>query len=371
MKRVSRSPFPTRRALSFLFGAVLLLLIVGNRLAAVLFPPNKANVHVISGANVLLDQPLTGSQAAFADTLNLTDQARIDGNALLGATHLLMSGTINGDLAATGDTLLLDGQVTGDVVLMGTTVTVTGAIDGDMLILADTIQLDSTRISGQVMACGTNIFNTVAVAPCDNAVVRQSLVAVGKQVVKETAFGALVIPGALGLFEILLPLPVLLQFTGLAALLVIAFPQRAQRVEAAVRSYPRRMVLIGSMVVLLWVGISGVGLILLATVPVAGLIVLPLYLLGVVVLLVLFISGWVGLLLAFGEWLNRRWRSAMLPSMVSATLGGVIVTVVGYGLRWLPLGGTLTLAFFIGVGLVGVGASYMTRFGQRPVIARN
>jgi hypothetical protein len=58
----------------------------------------------------------------------------------------------------------------------------------------------------------------------------------------------------------------------------------------------------------------------------------------------------------------------MVPPLIMTVAGGVLLAVVTFILRFVPGGDFTALGLFNVLGLVGLGAAYVTRFGGRSVL---
>jgi|GEM_PF-6342321 len=77
-------------------------------------------------------------------------------NVYLAGSNPMMSGTIQGDLAASGANVFVNGNVSQDAMLAGGTVNVTGHIGGDLRVFSGNFMIDGP-VDGELMVFGGNI----------------------------------------------------------------------------------------------------------------------------------------------------------------------------------------------------------------------
>jgi hypothetical protein len=72
----------------------------------------------------------------------------IDEDLYLGASEIIIEGTINGDLMAAGDNVIINGTVSGDVFAGGSTVTLNGSVGDDLFAAAAAVTLGPDAVVG-------------------------------------------------------------------------------------------------------------------------------------------------------------------------------------------------------------------------------
>jgi hypothetical protein len=285
---------------------------------------------------------------------------------VLGGTFTLREGeTLDGSLFVMGGTATLEqgSTVTGDVLLLGGSVSVHGSVGGDIVAIGGFADLSaSARIAGDVNAIGGHV-------------TYENRESIEGDVNTGMPPGPIVIPGTVpipdvpsidltrpsifdgwmsGWFNLLMWLFRAFLWTGLAALVVLFVPRPTERVADVVVSQP----LIA----------GGLGLLTLFVAPIL-LVVMIITIIGIPVsLLVLFVLAvaWAFGLVAIGTEVGKRLAKAMnqdwaLP--VSAALGTLIVTLITNGIGLLiPCLGWMASVL---VGMVGLGAVILTRFGSQ------
>jgi hypothetical protein len=175
-------------------------------------------------------------------------------------------------------------------------------------------------------------------------------------------------PNAAQALGVLLPLPVVLFLTSLAALLVTVLPRPITNIASSARTLPGRMVITGGMLALMTVGVSAAFIVAAAYVPIVALILCPFYLVWILILLALVLSGWVTITLVIGNWVALRLSARSFPPIAVVVMGGVVMAAVTYALGWLPAGDIIVIVFAGVLELMGLGAAYATRFGRRPLV---
>ncbi|MEL6271544.1 MAG: hypothetical protein AAFR22_17175 [Chloroflexota bacterium] len=292
----------------------------------------------------------------------------MDGYALLAAETITINSDVENDLTAMAETITFDGQVAGNAVFLADHVTLNGQIDGEAVVLATTLDV-SDDFDGAILACVEKMpETTVMLLDCDHKTTGELVRRSGSQLASVGFISLLNNPNAAQAFGILLPLPVVLFLTGVAALLVTMFPRPIATVEAAVRAIPGQMAITGGMIALLAVGMTAAFVLLAAYIPVVALIVSPFYLVGLLLFMAMLISGWVTAAVLFGGWLARRISSRMFPPLVTTVMGGVTLSFVAYAVSWLPGGDWIVIAGAGVLELAGLGAAYATRMGRRSLV---
>ncbi|MEM6281255.1 MAG: hypothetical protein AAF787_03600 [Chloroflexota bacterium] len=346
--------------------ALLAILFVGNLLARQLSVFSRDDLIVAAHQTYNISDDIDRSMAVFANDITL--DADVDGYALLAAETIVINSSVENDLTAMAETITFDGQVAGDAVFMAEHVTLNGQINGEAVVLSTTLDV-SNNFNGAILACVEKLpETTVTLLKCDHNATGGMVRRAGSQLASVGFVSLLNNPNAAQAFGVLLPLPVVLFLTGVAALLVTMLPRPIGTIEAAVRAIPGQMVITGGMIALMAVGITAAFILAAAYLPILALILSPFYLLGLLLFIALVISGWVTLAVLFGGWLARRISSRMFPPVVTTVMGGAALAVVAYAVSWLPGGDWIVIAGAAVLELAGLGAAYATRMGRRSLV---
>ena len=280
----------------------------------------------------------------------------LDDEVVFGGIFRLESGeTLEGSLIVVGGIAMLEAEstVTGDVVLFGGTIQAAGMIQGDVVGLGGLITLDDTAVvEGDLTSIGAHV--------------EQAAGAQVKGEITDTSRGPFVFrfPSGVRVPRIDFGFSPLLNFiwftlkiflwAALAVLLVLFLPAHTERVSAAAVQQP--------------LVAGGLGLLSLAILPlvtlifVVTIILIPAVPVLAVVVALTWMFGLVSLGMEVGKRLsklaNQEWASA-----VSAGVGTFTLILVLNGLdAIIPCVGWVIPAL---VGLVGLGAVLLTRFGTQ------
>lgn len=150
-----------------------------------------------------------------------------------------------------------------------------------------------------------------------------------------------------------------------AAFIAFVFPDPLRRMTATALARPRTAGAAGMLAFGLTIGLTL--LFLLLTILTSGALCLgfPLVAVGWAVLVSGLLAGWIAIAYALGGWLLRQ-RGSHAPSIVTAALGALVLTLFQGGLQLVPCLGWLSVALVLVIGLIGLGALILTRFGTRP-----
>jgi hypothetical protein len=290
--------------------------------------------------NLVYAKELQDDKIVAGGTFILASGDTLDGNLLIfgGSATLEKDSQVNGDVALMGGTLNIDGRVTGNVVGLGGVVNLgqQALVEGDLTMLAATLNRDEgSRVNGQIVN--------------------------GLQTPFHFEFPGVTVPSVQPLRVNVLPIWNVMWFffrtflwAALAVLVAMFLPAATRRTAEAIVKQP---VLVG-----------GVGLI--------TTIVTPLLLIGIAITIILIPISLVGALAMavawffgrivigyevgkrFAEMLKQDW-----PIAVAAGIGTFILALVVDGANELiPCVGWL---FPVMVGILGLGAVILTRFGTQ------
>jgi cytoskeletal protein CcmA (bactofilin family) len=399
----------TPRLAGILLGAVLLGVIVTLIARALLPFAQPADPAMPGGvivqADYTLDGAIDGDLVVFGNTVRIPAGARVGGNAWFVADTLQIDGQIDGGLTAIVDTVIVGagGQIGGDAALMVDDATVSGTIRGVARITGDLLTIqDGGQIGSGSSACVDQIVGGGSLT-CERAALFAPFAALialrngdaaarapldwGTPLIARDPNGALTL------------LAVGLALVGLAALLVASFPRQISRIEDAIRAQPRGMGGAGIALYALTAGVTGLGIVLLATIPPVGIAFLAAYTLFLIALVGMIGAGLVTLALVVGEWLTARLsgrrggaardqhdeaaqrgrgesaddasairaRGRGAPPLVTAAVGGAILWLGVVAAAALPFGVIAGGVVLIAVSALGAGAALFTRLGTRPL----
>jgi hypothetical protein len=299
--------------------------------------------------------------------------APVNGDTALVGDTIIVDNQINGDLTLMGDglTMLPTSHVSGDASLVGSDVVVGGIIEGSATVIADTLTITSdAQISGDVTACVDTVTDERSagqIRPCSDS---ETLGTFFRTLDSATRFDSTLAGaagGGLSIAALLFSGFTSLLLTGVSALVVAAFPRHISYIEEAVLTIPRRMGRIGILTFLLAVGIGVAVTAVVAVVPPVGLVVLPVALVAGLAFLAMTVAGWITVAMVVGNWLLRRSSRAVLPPLVVASVGSVLLFIVWHMLALIPFGLPVALLLMVVLGSIGLGAVVKTRLGTRPV----
>lgn len=246
--------------------------------------------------------------------------------------------------------------IRGDLALFGGNASVAGSIGGNISSFGSNVSLASTAVvNGGITSAGGNVERA------EGAVVQGGVNHTGRNFTPPVAPAPPVAPVApmppspfsrafnLG-FDLLGGIVTALAFSALGALIVIFAPEPTRRIGNAVQAKP--------------LNVAGVGCLTLILLPILGLL-LVITLIGIPVALVLFIAsvvawvfGWVAIGYLTGEKILQAFKARDILPVVAVILGVLVLTLISQVdfIGWL-----VSLV----VGLLGIGAVVLTRFGTR------
>ena len=317
--------------------------------------------------------------AVVAETAILGKDSHVKGDAaLVGNDTAQVDGMVDGDLTVVGDTLTLGatGKVLGDFSAMGTDVSLDGSVAGKVTVIGDTLVVHpSAEISGAVVACVDTITDlrtdTRPIERCKDAEALMSLFIPLQGLSKGFEISQLAASGGLSGGGLLFSLSVSLLMTGLSALAVTIFPRPFSHIQEAIRSVPRSMTALGCMALLLTIGLGTGAAMLVKAVPVTGVVLVPLALLLGLTVLGMCIVGWITLALLLGDVALRHLTRSILPPVIAAAFGSVLLFTLWHVLAIIPFGGLFGLLVMGLLGAAGFGAALATRLGTRPLRRRH
>lgn len=110
----------------------------------------------LAGANVEIDRNIDSDVRASADSIVLSDDAEIDGDAWLAGRRIVVDGAVSGNLDVRGQTVLVNGPISGDVSVWSVDLTLgpDAVIDGDLTYYTTSAAdiADDAKVSGTIEA---------------------------------------------------------------------------------------------------------------------------------------------------------------------------------------------------------------------------
>jgi len=294
-------------------------------------------------------------QVIFGQSYTLKSGETLTGDLLVfgGSATIEDGATVSGNTVLFGGSLVVNGQVTGDVAVTGGSVTIGASahIHGNLATVgASLYRADGSTIDGQIFntatswvgngSSGQNPVPPVVTPP--TRVIPHFNINFNPFLSVANAFGQ-----ALGLAV-------------LAMLVMLFLAPHADRVAHAVIAQPLTA--------------GGLGLLTLIVVPFAlvllviTLILIPVAAVVVVALVVAGVFGWIAIGYEIGQRFTRAIHQDWHPAF-SAGLGVFTLTLVSNALTGIPVLNCVGwLAPFL-LGLAGLGAVIMSRFGTQAVLA--
>lgn len=253
------------------------------------------------------------------------------GGAVVVDTNEVVCGT----LTAFGGTVAINGIVNGNVVSFGSAVVIAGTVNGNIDVYGGSVVL----LSGSHLYGEINLY-------AGHWTQGQGANLVGA-VTDHTEHFNWLFPGA-GTFSF--PLLSLITWVALGLFLTTLLPEHVMIVRTTVSSKSRRSLMLGLLSVILAPPLLIVLIALILSIPVAIIVALGLiagWALGTVAI------GWL-----VGEYILRKFAPQKNTRPLQVAVGLTVVVLVGS----IPFIGWI---ISIGVGLLGVGAVFLSRFGTR------
>lgn len=246
--------------------------------------------------------------------------------------------TVNGDIADFGGNLAIEGTVNGDIVTFGGNVSLgeTAVVAGDIRSMGGNVQrAPGAVVQGGVSGAGGNFPPVSPIAPL--------------QPIPPTPMNPFSRAFNFG-FDILGGIVTAFAFAALGALVVIFAPNATKRVSDAAQTKP--------------LNTAGVGCLTLIVLPVLALLLI-ITIIGIPIAFILgllaaaaWIFGAIGIGLLAGEKILQALKARDILPVVAVMLGVVVLMLIGQ----VPIIGWL---ISLAVGLIGLGAVVLTRFGTR------
>ena len=296
-----------------------------------------------------------------------------EGQVIFGQSYTLKSGeTLNGDLLVFGGSATLEegAIVNGDVVLFGGSLVVNAEVSGDVAVTGGSVTIGaSAHLHGNLTTVGTTLERAEG-AQIDGQITNTASSWIGNgengnHPVTPIIPAAPAVPSVHINFDPFVRLfNAFGQALGMAvlAMLVLLFlAPHADRVAYAVMAQPLTA--------------GGLGLLTLIVAPITlvlltvTIILIPVVAIAVVALFVAAVFGWIAIGYEIGQRFTTAIHQYWHPAF-SAGLGVFALTLVANALTGIPVLNCVGwLAPFL-LGLAGLGAVIMTRFGTQAVLAR-
>jgi cytoskeletal protein CcmA (bactofilin family) len=295
-----------------------------------------------------------------------------EGQVIFGQSYTLKSGeTLNGDLLVFGGNATLEeGSIAnGNVVLFGGSLVIAGEVSGDVAVTGGSVRIGSkAHILGNLTTVGATLERS------DGAQIDGQITNTGTSWVGNASNGANPVtpgtpvePAVPNIHVNFDPFGPLFNAFGqalglgvLAMLIMLFLATHADRVAHAVIVQPLTA--------------GGLGLLTLIVAPITlvlltlTIILIPVVAIAIVALFVAAVFGWIAIGYEVGQRftlaIHQNWHPAF-----SAGLGVFALTLVANALTGIPVLNCVGwLAPFL-LGLAGLGAVIITRFGTQPVVA--
>jgi hypothetical protein len=317
--------------------------------------------------------------AVVADTARLENGSHVSGDvALVGHDSAQVDGIVDGDLTVTGDALTLggNGTVHGDFSAMGADVTLDGTVAGNVTVIGKSLVVNrGAKIAGGVIACVDSItdlrVDAPKIQPCQDTDALMSLFTPLQGLSNGFEISQLAASGGLTGDGLLFSISVSLLLTGLSALAVTVFPRPFSQIQEALLSTPSSMTALGCMALLLTIGLCTGAVVLVKAVPMSAVITVPLGLLLGLAVVAMSIVGWITLALLIGDFALRHITRTILPPVIAAAFGSILLFTLWHVLAIIPFGGLFGLLVMGLLGAAGFGAALATRMGTRPLHRRH
>lgn len=290
---------------------------------------------------------LTGITAAPA----LAAGSQSGGTLCTGNNLVIPSGQSVDTVLAFGCNITLEqgATVRGDFVDFGSNSSIAGTVDGKIITFGGNISLESTGVvHGSISSVGGNV--TSAAGAVVQGGVNQNT-GQAPQPITPPVFAVNPFTRSFNFgIDILGVIVTALAFAALGALVVIFAPNATRRVSDAVQAKPFNTAGVGCLTLIL---LPILGLLLLIT-----LIGIPVAFLLAIVAGIAWIFGGIGIGLLAGEKILKAFRARDILPVLAVVIGILILMIVGQ----IPIVGWLVSCV---VGLLGLGAVVLTRFGTR------
>lgn len=291
------------------------------------------------------------------------------GKIVFGDNFTLKSGeTLNGDLVVFGGNVTVekDADLNGNLVVFGGTISSNGNLNGDVVVFGGQISLaEKAVVAGDVVTIGGQV-NQAEGAKIKGEVVKN--VAPDIQIPSGGRIPPDVTPPQInfdfnpfwtvaGIFSRALII------AALAMLMVVFLKPQMDLVSQAIVKQP----LMSGGVGFLTVFGGPISMVIISLVMIVTLILIPVAVLVIFVGVLAIVLAWLFGVIALGNEVGERFTQSINQTwapVFTAGFGTFLLMLVGGALGQIPCVGWVFVAL---IGLVGVGAAVLTRFGTRPV----
>ena len=237
------------------------------------------------------------------------------------------------DVTNIGGTISIQGVVQGNVLAFGSTIILTGGVNGDIKLFGGSIHfLRGSYVQGNINLYGSRV----------DGEKEANLYGMYNDHSKTT--------GLFGLSAFTLPIWFLFLMFPLGLLYTRFLPEHVMFVSATVKNQMRRSLLIGLLSALLTPAVLLVLIALIISIPFALIVLL--------ILLIAWTSGTIAICWILGEQLIHAFTTRPHTRYLQVTVGVIMLAVF----ISLPFIGWIV---FLGTGIVGSGAVFLSRFGTR------
>ncbi|MBZ0303542.1 MAG: polymer-forming cytoskeletal protein [Anaerolineae bacterium] len=321
-----------------------------------------------------LGGPLQEDLVAVAETVHLPADSRVTGNVAVIADVAQIDGPIDGDLTVMANELTLgpDAQVNGNATLLVDQAAIDGAVAGTLHFRGDQITLDSdAHVSGDIFACADTLDDQRAesprIRPCDESNLWSSTQTLSNVTNPNFVLPLLNVTVSGAAIAILCSALGSLALSGLSILAVVLFPRQISHIEEAIRTGPRSLGGTGLMILALAAGVTFALIAAVVALPPLGLVLVPVYLLAALLFFGMTLAGWITVTLVIGDYLLHRVSLTVLPPLVIAAVGNISLLLAWNLLALTTWTRTFGIFVLILLGAVGLGATFVTRLGTRPM----
>lgn len=302
------------RLLLLLIGGVIVSLFITNSITGLL--PTTTSSALASGGPDTTCTATSQQRPMFGGTVSVEAGNVLCGDVTIIGGAVSIQGLVRGSILAFGSNILLNGGVSGDIRLFG------GSIRfGNSSFVHGNVNLYGSRVDGEKEVRIDGAFN-------DHS--------------KDT--------GLFGLGAFNLPVWFLLLMLPLGLLYTRFFPEHVLFVSATVKNHTRRSLLIGLLSALLAPAVLLVLIALIISIPLALIVLL--------ILLITWTAGTVAICWILGEQVIHAFTRRPCTRYLQVTVGVIMLAVF----LSLPFIGWIV---FLGTGIVGSGAVFLSRFGTR------
>jgi cytoskeletal protein CcmA (bactofilin family) len=303
--------------------------------------------------------PAFDGRVIFGQSFTLKNGETMTGDLLVfgGSATLEEGATVNGNVVLFGGSLVINGEVTGDVAVTGGSVTIGASahLHGNLATVGASLErAEGAQIDGQIFNTATSWVGNGSNGNVPVTPVPVNPITPVKPAVPNININFNPFISMLNAFGQALGLAVL------AMLVMLFLAPHADRVAHAVIAQPLTAGGLG----LLTVVLAPITLLLL----IVTIILIPVAAAAVVALVVVAVFGWI----AIGYEIGQRFTTAIHQNWhpaFSAGLGVFALTLVARALTGIPVLNCVGWLVPFLLGLAGLGAVLMTRFGTQLVVA--